>query len=67
MALLLNSVPGGTSTAYSFVAPPRPADGNSVTIATPGVAAGEYFIRMQIDGAESPLDSIRPASVLDRG
>ena len=61
VALLLNSVPGGTSAAYSFVALPRPADGNSVTVATPGVAAGEYFIRVQIDGAESPLD-LDPAS-----
>jgi hypothetical protein len=32
-----------------------------VTVATPGVAADEYFVRVQIDGAESPLD-LDPAS-----
>ena len=62
VALLLNSVPGGTSSAYSFVALPRHADANSVTVATPEVAAGEYFLRLQIDGAESPLD-LDPASI----
>ena len=62
VALLLNSVPGPSPAAFSFLAPPRAADSNSITIATPGVAAGQYFVRSQIDGAESPLD-LDPASV----
>ncbi len=66
VTLLLNSVPGGTSAAYSFVAPPRPANANAVTVARPGVAAGEYFIRVQSDGAESPLDLDPASSNLDR-
>jgi Pvc16 N-terminal domain len=62
VALLLNSVPGPSPTAYSFLALPRAADSNSITIAAPGVAAGQYLIRIQIDGAESPLD-LDPTSV----
>lgn len=62
VALLLNSVPGPSAAAFSFLSPPRLADSNSITIAIPGVTAGQYFIRLQIDGAESPLD-LDPASV----
>ena len=58
--LLLNSTASAAS--YSFLAPPRPADATSVTIAIPGVPAGQYFLRLQIDGAESPVD-LDPASV----
>jgi hypothetical protein len=58
--LLLNATAGSAS--HSFLAPPRPADGTSLTIAIPAVPAGQYFIRLQIDGAESPID-LDPASV----
>jgi len=58
--LLLNST--ASTASYSFLAPPRAADGTSVTIAIPGVPAGQYFLRLQIDGAESPVD-LDPASV----
>src|SRR5690606_33736230 len=61
VSLLLNRVPGPPPEAYGFLAPPRPADSSSITIAIPGVAAGQYFIRIQIDGADSPLD-LDPAS-----
>ncbi len=60
--LLLNSTPAGTSLAYSFGAPARSSDASSVTLATPDVAAGEYFIRVQIDGAASPLE-LDPANI----
>ncbi len=60
--LLLNSTPAGNSLAYSFVAPARSSDASSVTIATPNVATGEYFIRVQIDGAASPLE-LDPANI----
>ena len=62
VVLLLNSTPVGNSLAYSFVAPARFADASSVTIATPNVAAGEYFIRVQIEGAASPLE-LDPANL----
>ena len=60
--LLLNSTPAGVSLAYSFGAPARSSDASSVTLATPDVAAGEYFIRVQIDGAASPLE-LDPANI----
>lgn len=60
-ALLLNSTAAINSAAHSFLAPPRSADATSITVAIPGVGAGQYFVRLQIDGAESPLD-LDPAS-----
>jgi hypothetical protein len=62
VALLLNSTASANPKAYSFLASPRGADSPSVTIAIPGVDAAQYFIRLQIDGAESPLD-LDPASL----
>jgi Pvc16 N-terminal domain len=58
--LLLNSTT--TSASGNFLTPPRAADGTSLTIAIPGVPAGQYFLRLQIDGAESPV-VLDPASV----
>lgn len=52
--------------AYSFIAPSRvtlsppsgpPGSSNSITIPVKGVKAGDYLVRIQIDGAESPLES----------
>ena len=42
--------------AYSFSAPLRSGDSTSITIAIPDVDAAQYFVRLQIDGAESPLE-----------
>jgi hypothetical protein len=61
VVLLLNATAAANAASHSFLAPPRLADGNVVTVAIPGVASGQYFIRLQIDGAESPLD-LDPAS-----
>ncbi len=58
--LLLNAAAGAA--AHSFLAPPRAADGSTLTMAIPGVPGGQYFLRVQIDGAESPVD-LDPASV----
>lgn len=46
--------------AYSFEAPPRNADGEPETTATlalpfRGVESGQYLLRVQVEGAESPL------------
>jgi hypothetical protein len=51
--------------SYSFQAPPRldlqsppaspPGASASVTVPVSGVRAGRYLVRVQVDGAESPL------------
>ena len=60
VVLSLNGV-DGNSAAFSFPALPRDDDTNAVTVPIPGVAPGDYFVRLLIDGAESPLD-LDPAS-----
>jgi len=50
--------------AYSFIAPTRrplspptspPGPSENITIPIKGVKAGSYLVRIQVDGAESPL------------
>ena len=68
--VLLNQLQGFASPpptvrAYSFVAPPRidlaspptspPADTPTISVPFRGVEAGTYLVRVQVDGAESPL------------
>jgi len=61
--LMLNRVAGGAPAAFSFVAGSRTTDANSITVAIAGVAAGDYLVRVQIDGAESLLQvDTNPAS-----
>ena len=62
VVLLLNTTAAVNAAAFSFLAPARGADGSSVTVAIPDVPAGQYFVRLQVDGAESLLD-LDPASV----
>jgi len=61
--LLLNRVPGGPPSAHVFANPPAPADGATLGFTIGGVAAGDYFVRVQVDGAESPvvLDPAAPS------
>jgi Pvc16 N-terminal domain len=59
--LLLNETTGTTPASFSFNPPPPEADTASLAISISGVKAGTYFIRLQIDGAESPVD-LDPAS-----
>jgi len=54
--LLLNKNTLVHPAAYSFTADPRPADMDTLTVAISGVEPGDYFVRVQVDGAESPLD-----------
>jgi len=72
VTLLLNqllaplSPPGtGPARAYSFTAPPRvpvspppgpPGASHSIIVPISGVLSGTYLVRVQVDGAESPLD-----------
>jgi hypothetical protein len=59
--LLLNQITNAPPEAYTFMAAPRNADVNTLTIPISGVKPGDYFVRIQIDGAESLLD-LNPAS-----
>jgi hypothetical protein len=58
--LVVLSPPAETPRAYTFVAPPRPATSPSgpmsqIDVPISGVAPGTYLVRVQVDGAESPL------------
>lgn len=53
VALLLNEVHGGASNAYSFIAPVRTKDVDTLTFALSGVVKAKYTLRLQVDGADS--------------
>jgi len=55
--LLLNKVGASPPRAYAF-APPAllAADASNITIDIHDVEPGQYFVRLQVDGASSPLD-----------
>ncbi|MGH2674143.1 MAG: DUF4255 domain-containing protein [Actinomycetota bacterium] len=64
VVLLLNrlvAAGAGSAAAYSFVAPPRappdPPEAASLTVSVSGVVPDDYLVRVQVDGAESPLDT----------
>jgi hypothetical protein len=56
--------PPAAPAAYTFSLPPLAADSPSLTFAMTGVKGGntQYFIRVTVDGAESPLD-LNPQSL----
>ena len=60
VALLLNNVTTGAS--YSFSIAPLVADAVQVTFPVSGLDPGQYFVRVQVDGAESSLLDLNPAS-----
>jgi hypothetical protein len=60
VAVLLNQFDApATAFSYSFIAAPRaetdPETTASLTVPFSGVRAGTYLVRVQVDGAESPL------------
>jgi hypothetical protein len=61
--LLLNNLPGFPPAAHAFTNPPAPAVTATPSFAISGVGTGDYFVRVQVDGAESPvvLDKNDPA------
>lgn len=61
VVLLLNENTTIEPKGYTFVDELRSADTNSIEIPISGVKAADYFMRLQVDGAESPLD-LDPAS-----
>ena len=66
--LVLNEV--GTATAYVLDAPARDGDKEQIEFPIPGVKSGSYWVRVQVDGAESLLEAdaqghyIAPKAVL---
>jgi hypothetical protein len=66
VTLLLNTVPTAAETrAYTFQAESPDDDTETFAVDIAGVEPGDYFVRLQVDGAESPLD-LDPASVTFR-
>jgi len=56
VVLLLNQISNDLSTTYTFLAPARSADSNSITIPIQSVPTGDYLVRIRVDNAESSLD-----------
>ncbi|WP_392479031.1 DUF4255 domain-containing protein [Nostoc sp. C110] len=55
VVLLLNEVSVNSPVAYSFLVAPRTEDTDAITIPIKNVKPGTYIVRVQVDGAESPL------------
>lgn len=58
--LLLNQVPGGASRVIPIA--PAAADTGQVIFPVSGLTPGQYFVRVQVDGAESSLLDLDPMS-----
>jgi hypothetical protein len=56
VALLLDSTSSAEPASFSLVPRKRPAGQETFLIDVSKVPAGTYFVRMQVDGAASPLD-----------
>jgi hypothetical protein len=56
IVLLLNSRSTSPGQSYSFVADPRTSDGAPIKVPLLDVVRGDYFVRVQVDGAESPVN-----------
>lgn len=62
--LFLNAFSGGTappgtrSASYSFTAPHRAHDADPVVVPVANVEAGDYLVRVRVDGADSPLSFV---------
>jgi len=54
--LFLNQRSNSNPISYIFAAKLREGDTNTIVFGILNVKAGEYFVRVQIDGAESPLE-----------
>jgi len=59
VVLLNENAPGGVS--HAFPVAPVTAPTSSLQVDASDIGAGEYFVRVQVDGADSPLD-LDPAS-----
>ncbi|HEY2738786.1 MAG TPA: DUF4255 domain-containing protein [Thermoanaerobaculia bacterium] len=55
--VLLNTISGSLQlAAYSFPVPPRAVDAEDANVDLSGMVPAVYLVRLQVDGAESPLD-----------
>ena len=66
--MFLNQVTSNNPTAYIFMAKSRRGNTDKVTFPILNVEPGEYLVRVQIDGAESPLlvDTNAQSEICDR-
>ncbi|NJD75633.1 MAG: DUF4255 domain-containing protein [Candidatus Methanoperedens sp.] len=55
VALMMNPLPGNEGISYYFTAVSRNEDSDSITIRVSNVEPGDYLVRVQVDGAQSPL------------
>ena len=55
-AFILNELTAVDAHAYTFLSGKRAADSNTITIPVVDVIPGLYLLRVQVDGADSPLD-----------
>ncbi|MEA5622354.1 DUF4255 domain-containing protein [Nostoc sp. UHCC 0251] len=55
VVLLLNEASGDSPVTYSFLVAPRTEDTDAIIIPVKNVKPGTYIVRVQVDGAESPL------------
>ncbi|MBN3906541.1 MAG: DUF4255 domain-containing protein [Nostoc sp. NMS1] len=55
VVLLLNEVSVNSPVAYSFLVAPRTEDTDAINIPVKNIKPGTYIVRVQVDGAESPL------------
>lgn len=56
VALLLNEMVAADARSYTFQAASRTADTSTITIRAVDVLPGQYLVRVQVAGADSPLD-----------
>ena len=59
-SLLLNEAGAAANArprSYRFPAPPRTAATGTLSVPVTGVAAGDYLVRLQVDGVDSPLST----------
>ena len=61
VALLLNRDSAATPSAFAFEAEARTSAADPIVVPLVDVDRGDYFVRVQVDGAASPLD-LDPAS-----
>jgi hypothetical protein len=58
-------VPSTGAVTRVLDAPERPADTNDVDFALTGVPSGQYAVRLQVDGAESPVTRNASGTITD--
>ncbi|MFN6461951.1 MAG: DUF4255 domain-containing protein [Nostoc sp. DedVER02] len=55
VVLLLNEASGKNPATYSFLVASRTEDTDAITVPVKNIKPGTYIVRVQVDGAESPL------------